>query len=248
MSTEKCRNRLAAAAAVALSAAVLAGGCFTVSQSEFPQVEMSKAPAGEPVRVAISGFEAIVTTYTPVYGYATVWHSGPGYYRHGRFYRGADYPETVSTTTYIPQSELTKAYAEMAQDGLEAAGFVVASDRAKYIVDVKFSGPAVADGDKALEVAGMVFSLLTTDFTRETWQARLKVTDAASGRVVLMQNYEQEYHATAVGLIPLFGPLAAETVGDGYIRNWCLSALTQRTVADATAFIAGAGDGKEKTE
>lgn len=231
------RNRFGKIAA-ALAAAVSLAGCFTVSQSDYPQVEFTPAPAG--AKVALTGFAATYTTYTPVYGYATVWNSSPGYYRHGRYYGGWAYPQTVSTTTYVPETGLTTAYVEKAQDAVETAGFVVSATNASYIIDVKFSGPAISDGDRACEAATVLLSLLTADWTRETWTARLKVTEAATGKVALLRNYVQEYSAAVWGPIPVFSPASASATDSGYAKNWCLSALTERTVADATAFIAGA--------
>lgn len=238
-------SRSGAAALLAALAMALAG-CFTISQAEYPLVETVPAPAGTATRVAISGFSAMFTTYTPVYGYATVWRREPGYYRHGRYHHGVDYPETVTTTTYVPRTDETKDYAEMAQDALEGAGFIVSADNAAYRVDVKFSGPVTCGADTAWEALTMICSLLTADYTAETWTARLKITDNSSGRVVLMKTYEQRYHAAVWGLVPLFSPLAADEVGGNYIKRWCLAALTERTAADATAFLASVSkeDGK----
>jgi len=222
----------------AVAASALLAGCFTVTQSEFPEVQMQPAPKDAVVRIQLSGFETTFTSYLPVYGYSTMWVSEPGYYRRGRYYGGWSHPETVSTTTYVPRTELTTAYAEMAQDAAESAGFVVSPTNAQYAVDVKFSGPVVTDGDRVAEAACMLLSLLTADYTAETWSARLKITATASGKVVFLRSYEQKYSASAWGLVPLFGPLSADVVSSGYSKNWCLSALTRRTMADATAFMA----------
>ena len=228
--------------ASSLCCALLAG-CFTVSQTEYPSVADVKAPENAGA-IALSGFEATVTSYVPIYGYATVWRSDPGYYRHGRYHYGRSYPETVSTTTYLPQTDITTAYAEKAQDAFESAGFIVGASNATHIVDVKFSGPAVTDGDRFAEFATLVLTLLTADRTDEVWSARMKITDSASGKVVFSRVYEQDYSAVSWGLVPLFGPLSADAVQSSYSKNWCLSALTDRAVADATAFLAAGGDGQ----
>ena len=230
--------RLAATSAIpAAIAGMLLSGCFTLAKSEYPAVEMSGAkPAGR--CIAISGFATTYTTYTPVYGYSTVWGATPGYYRHGRYHGGYLYPQTLSTTTYVPETGVTTAFAEKAQDTFEAAGFVVGATNAQYIVDVKFSGPLVTDGSRVAEAATVLFSLLTADYTRETWTARLKITETATGRVVLMRNYSQEYHATVWGPIPIFSPFSADDVEPAYAKSWALSALTDRTVSEATAFLA----------
>ena len=145
----------------------------------------------------------------------------------------------MSTTTYVPQTEMTTAYVTKAQDLVEKAGFVVSPTNASCVVDVKFSGPVVTDNDRMAEFASMLFSAFLADYTTAKWSARLKVTEAATGRVLLNQDYTQEYEALAIGLVPLFSPLSADTVQADYIQNWCLSALTDRTMADATAFLSG---------
>ena len=70
---------------------------------------MTRAPEGRDVKVALSGFSAILTEYIPVYGYETVyvdrgWH-GHGPRRRGGWYGG--HYETATTETLIPQIILT---------------------------------------------------------------------------------------------------------------------------------------------
>ncbi len=232
-------------AGIALSAFALTG-CFTVSQTEFPSVANSQASESAPV-VALSGFEATVTTYTPVYGYATVWRHEPGYYgRHGRYYPGWSGPETVSTTTYIPKTSITTAYVEKAQDTLEDSGFIVGSTNAAYTVDVSFSGPVVTDGDRTASFFTMLFTLFTADRADAVWSARLRVVENATGRAVLAKTYEQQYAAVVWGPLPFFSPLCADAMNDAYIQDWCLSALTGRAMSDATALLSTihAGEGR----
>lgn len=231
---------------LAVVAALLAlGGCLTVSQSEYPAVQLTGAPKGAPT-VALAGFEAQITTYVPVSSYSTVWQS-TGYYHHGHYHRGWDYPQTVSTTTYVAQREnMTGYYVEKARDLLEKADYVVSVTNAAHVVEVHFSGPAVTDGDRTAEFASMLFTAFLADRTSAAWSARLKITETASGRVVFSHDYEQEYVAWSVGLVPIFSPLSAETVQADYIQNWCLSALTDRAIADATAFLSGAETSEKK--
>ncbi len=230
--------RLAVASVVpAAFAGMLLSGCFTLAKSDYPAVEMTSAkPAGR--SIAISGFETTYTTYTPVYGYSTVWGATPGYYRHGRYYGGYLYPQTMSTTTYVPETGITTAYAEKAQDAFEGAGFIVGSTNTQYIVDVKFSGPVITDGDRMAEAATVILTLFTADYTCETWTARLKITETATGKVVFLKNYAQEYYATVWGPIPIFSPFSADAAESAYAKSWSLSALTERTVSDASAFLA----------
>lgn len=223
----------AAAAMLALT------GCFTVSQTDYPQVEITPAPEAAPP-VAVSGFEATVTTFIPVTGYATVWQSSPAYYHRGHYHGFYDYPTTVATSSYIPQQQLTTEYVEKAQKALESAGYVIGQTNAACVVSVKFGGPIITDGDRMAEFASMLFTAFTADYTTEQWTASLKITDTASGRVIFTRDYVQDYAATVWGLVPIFSPLAADAVQDDYIQGWALSALTDRAMADATAFLATA--------
>ncbi|MCR5413669.1 MAG: hypothetical protein K6F50_02940 [Kiritimatiellae bacterium] len=230
----------------ALVCAFALAGCFTVSESEYPAFETVPAGEASPA-IALSGFEVEVTSYVPVYGTSTVWVSEPGWYdRRGRYCAGWTHPETVSSTSYIPRTEISSEYAERAQCAFEEAGWTVGGSSAPVVVDVKFSGPDTTDAARTKEVALMLATLLTVDSTETTWSARLRISDAASGKALLVRNYEQGYSSVAFGFVPLFGPLACEASDFGHVRDWCLSALTDRAVADASRFLAGIdGDLKE---
>ena len=219
-----------------IALAALVQGCFTISQSEYPSVELSQAK-GDDVRISLSGFETTEVSYTPVYGYSTVWGGSRGYWHRGHYHGGWVYPQTVSTTTYIPESRISTEFAERAQDAFESAGYIVSATNPTYTVDLKFTGGGETDSDGTYEALCMLFTLLTTDWTRETWTARLKITDSATGKVVFSRAYAQTYSATVWGPIPLFSPLGATEVSGSFIKGWCLSALTDRAVADATAYL-----------
>lgn len=226
------------ACALALSCGL--AGCFTVSHSVYPEVAFTAAPADRAPVVTISGFEATVTTYTAIHGYSTGWHYAPGFYRHGRYRPGGVYPTTYSTTTYLPHTEITTAYAERAQDAFESAGYVVSPTGAQYRVEVKFSGPAVSDGDRTKEVLWLLCTVFTTDYGTQTWSARMKIYETATNRLVFSHDYVEKYEALVWGPIPIFSPAGSDQTDYGTMQNWSLSALTDRVVADATAFLAGA--------
>ncbi|MBQ6137278.1 MAG: hypothetical protein IJI73_07900 [Kiritimatiellae bacterium] len=240
------RNIAMFAAAGALAA--LATGCFTVHHCDYPEVQMSHAPAEKRVVVQISGFEANITSYLPVYGYETVWRHSPGYYRHGRYHCGAVYPQTYSTTSYIPQTNPTTAYAERAQDTLEDAGFVVGVTNADYRVEVKFAGPMVDDGDRTAEVLWLLLSALSADYGAETWTAKLRIYDAKTGDMLMHHDYAEKYTAAVWGPIPIFSPAGSDQTSHSVMQNWCLSALTDRVMADATAFMSASGAAKAGEE
>lgn len=232
--------RIAAAMAVACCATWISG-CFTVSHSEYPDVVFTSAPAGSDTVVALSGFEAAVTTYSAVYGYETGWRYAPGYYRRGHYRGGYYYPTTYSTTTYIPQTNLTTAFVERARDALERSGYRVAATGAAYRVEVKFSGPVVTDGDRTKEMLWLLCSLLTADYGTQTWTAQLRIYDTASGRLVMSNDYRQRYDAVVWGPIPILSIAGSDQTMYNTMQTWTLDALTDRAVADVTAFLASAG-------
>ena len=220
----------------------LFAGCLTVHHSEFPELAMTDAPKDREIRVAVAGFEATFTTFTPIRTYSTAWTPGGGYYRHGRYYREGPYPTTVSSTTYVPQTNQSTAFAERATDILETNGFTVSATNADYIVEVRFSGPVVTNGDRTREALCIVFSLLTADYSAVTWSARLNIRDARSGRLVMHREYSERGSAAVWGPIPLLSPASADDTSSQSLQAWCMTALTDRAMADATDFLAKAGE------
>ncbi len=213
-------------------------GCWTVHESDFPQVEFSKAPANQDVCVQLSGFEAMVTSYQAVYGYETVmrpWHT----HRHGRRYYGGISTETYATTTYVPQTTPTTAFVDRARERLEDAGYLVhATNAPRYRIDVKFSGPFISGEDRSAQALWLICSLLTADYAAQTWTADLRIYNTTTGRLLLHTDYTEKYSAAVWGPLPIFSPAGADEVTLNYGQTWCLSALTDRALADATAFIA----------
>jgi len=214
---------------IVLSAALAAcAGCFTLYETEYPAVQMSAAGERE-VNVQLAGFEAAITTYVPVYGYET-------YYRRG--YWG--HATTVATETYVPQTRATSAFIDRATDILESNGFNLKTEKPVYRVEVKFSGPSVTDGDRAVEAAWVLLSGLTADYGVQAWSAKLRIYDVASGRLLMHHDYAERYQAVVWGPIPVFSPFSSETTSANAIQCWCLTALTDRAMADASAFLASA--------
>lgn len=227
-----------------LAAAVVLAGCITVRSSEtageVPVAEMPVAPEGREVAVHIAGFEVTLTSYLPVYGYETVWRDRPTYRdRYGRIHGGGMHSETYSTTTYVPQTTTTAAFAERARDRLENAGFVVGATNAAYVVEVRFTGPVVTDGDRAAKVAWLVCSLLTADHGAQTWNARLRVSDANTGKVLMHRDYSRKSYATVWGPIPILSPAAATATDYEALMTEALAWLTDCAVADAAEFMVG---------
>lgn len=220
---------------ILLAAALAAcAGCFTLYETDYPTVQMSAA-GGREVSVQLAGFEATVTTYLPVYGYATHYHYGYGYRRGG--YWG---PTTVATETYLPQTQATSAYRDRATETLETSGFNLRSEKPDFRVEVKFTGPIVTDEDRAVAAAWTLLSALSADYGVQAWTAKLKIYDVATDKLVMHHDYTERYQAVVWGPIPLFSPSGSDKTSNNAIQSWCLTALTDRAMADATAFLATA--------
>ena len=208
-------------------------GCFTIFESEYPAVEMASAGNAD-VKVQLSGFEAAITTYEVVYGYETAYRYHYGYRRHYGYWG----PSTVMTETYVPQTRATSAFIDRATEILELNGFnTKTTDKPEYRIEVKFGGPFVSDGDRAAEAAWTIFSLLTADYGVHTWTAKLKIYDVATGKLLMHYDYSERYSALVWGPIPLFSPAGSDKTSTNSMQNWCLTALTDRAMADATAFL-----------
>ena len=141
------------------------------------------------------------------------------------------------TETYVPQTRATSAYIDRATEILELNGFNPKTDKPEYRIEVKFGGPFVSDGDRAAEAAWTIFSLLTADYGVHTWTAKLKIYDVATGKLLMHYDYSERYSALVWGPIPLFSPAGSDKTSTNSMQNWCLTALTDRAMADATAFL-----------
>jgi len=218
---------------------MMLAGCFTLKQTPMPEVQMSRAPQGRDCKVAVAGFAASITEYIPVYGYQTVYvDHGPYYGRHGRRYYGGGHYETMTSETMVPQVRASDAFITRAQTLLEDAGFLIRAPQPDYTVEVTFGGPFVRDDERAVEFAWLICSVLSAEYSTQTWTAKLRIYDTKTGRVAFTQDYAQKYEDCAWSPLFFVG-LAGRTENSfNFMQSWCLTALTDRTVADATAFLA----------
>ena len=218
---------------------LLVAGCFTIKQTDMPVSQMTRAPEGRDIKVALSGFAATLTEFIPVYGYETVyvdhgWHGRRG--RRGGWYGG--HFETATTQAYIPQTRADETFRLRAQAALEENGFLLRATPTDYTVDVTFAGPFVSSSETAAEWAWMLCSVLTTEYSVQTWTAKLKIYDNKTGRVLFHEDYSQKYEDLVFSPLFFVG-LAGYTENTfGYMQNWCLTALTDRAMSAATAFLA----------
>ncbi|MBR1589376.1 MAG: hypothetical protein IJ658_13770 [Kiritimatiellae bacterium] len=224
-----------------IAPALILAGCFTIRQTEMPASQMTRAPEGRDIKVALSGFAATLTELVPVYGYETVyvergWHGrrGPGPRRgwHGGHF------EAAPAEAYLPQTRANETFRLRAQATLEENGFLLRATPADYAVDVTFAGPFVSSSEIAAEWAWMLCSVLTTEYSVQTWTAKLKIYDNKTGHVLFHEDYSQKYEDLAFSPLFFVGLSGYAENTFCYMQNWCLTALTDRAMAAATSFLA----------
>ena len=230
---KKIQLTFACACALALS------GCFTWHETEPVQVQMSQVPNGGEIKVALSGFAATITEYIPVYGYQTYYvHGGPAWGRHGRRYWYGGHYETATSETLIPKVEKTEIFLRRAQNLLEDSGFLLRATPADYNVEVTFEGPFISDDERSVEWAWLLCSFLSAEYSVQNWTAKLRIYDNKTGRVVFTRDYAQKYDNVVWSPLFFIGFAGYTRNTYNYMQSWCLTALTDRAVADVTAFLA----------
>ena len=211
----------------------LAAGCWTFDETAYPSAPVSQAPAKDAPSLQIAGFAAAFTRYDAVHSFNTVYV--PGHYGYRYYHPG--YVETVPVTTYVPRASTTDCYARRARDSFEAAGYTIAPATADRIVEVDFSGPYADNSDFWKALGWQLGTVFFCDYSASRWAAKLRIRDGKTGKLLFTHDYEQRFETHVFGLIPLFGISASDATSMVRQQDWCLSALTDRAVADATAFL-----------
>lgn len=218
-----------------LAVSTLATGCWTFNESEYPEVAIMRSPKTDKgaISVGVSGFEATVVEYSTMHGYSTVYSSG-FFGRHHYHPGGFD---VVSTTATIASDRKTDMFLKRAREKLEDAGYIIAANTPDWTIEVNFSGPFVTSADRTESALWMIGSVFFLDYSTEEWTAKLRLRDNRTGELVFHREYAQRYETNVFGLIPIFGIAGCDKTSGNYMLVWCLSALTDRAIADATAFL-----------
>lgn len=220
------------------SALLLLAGCFTLHRTPQTQHPMTRAPEGKDVKVAVSGFAATITEYIPMYGYETTYVDGGWYGRRGRRagWYGGHYV-TTTRETLIPQVKPSEAFLRRARDHFEENGFLLRAAPAEYTVEVTFDGPFITSDEQAVQWAWMLCSILSAEYSTQTWTAKLNVYNNKTGRIVFHRDYKRKFEDVVWSPLFFVG-LAGYTENTfNYMQSWCLSALTDAACSDATAFL-----------
>lgn len=215
-------------------AAAMMSGCFTLNETPYPESAMVSLPEGKDVSIQLKGFKAMVTEYVSVYGYDTIWVEGHPRGRHG--WTPGHY-RTVPSATYIPHVSESEVFMQRAKTLAESAGFTTMAQKPDYIVETTFGGPVVSDAERSMGFAWNLLSLFTADYSVQGWTAKLKIYDNKTGKLVFHHDYSQRYEVTVWGPLPIFSPTGSSKNTFNAMQSWCLTALTDKVMADAAAFL-----------
>lgn len=217
--------------------ALCLSGCWTVSETEHPTVVIGAVPSGKDVKVQVSGFDAVFTTYDMAYNYGTATSFGGWSGWRGRSRCGGIGTSTYSSTTYIPRREATAAFRDRATDALERAGCIVRTKDPQYGIEVRFEGPFSESGDGWAEAGWIVFTVFTADFDAQNWVAKLRIHDLKTGRLIHQKDISERDEAIVWGPIPIFSPACSSRTSPDTLKTNCLAALTDRAIAEAVSFL-----------
>ena len=208
-------------------------GCWTVSETEYPEVKVTPLPAGKAMAVSLVGFEAGVSKYVPVEGHEQM-SVADSDHTDGPYAKAAS-----CTNGYCAlRSTFSRRLIDRAAVGLERKGFVIRNMSPDYVIELKFSGPVVPDYDVLKQVGRLIFTVFTYERITETWSARLRIYDRASRKWIFTKDYVQEYSDAEWGPIPVASPACSPKIRSSAASSWALTALTDQAIADASAALA----------
>lgn len=224
--------------------AALLSGCWTLSETEYPETKVEKLPAGKKVSVYFSGFDAPAQEYVPVEGHEAMMPLADGDREDGPWAK-----EVLNTnTTYAADKTVARTLIDRACVCFERKGYDIRVLNPDYLVDVKLSGPVYPECDTLRQVGWMLCTLFTAENVKVTWTARLRVYDRKHDGIfakpVLEKEYEQVYELTEWGPIPVASPGCSRKVPPAAFNSWAMTALSDIACTDAAAFIAGRLDNK----
>ena len=96
----------------------------------------------------------------------------------------------------------------------------------------------MTDEDETVQALWVLLSALSANYSAQTWSAKLKIYEVATNKLVFSHDYSQKYSAAVWGPLPILSPAGATATDYNTMQSWCLTALTDRALADATAYLA----------
>ena len=210
-------------------------GCFTVSETEYPQVEVPQAPNGNPVRVKLQNFRTGNRVYSPVEGHETMEGANPDIYvsmmsQASKEEKGGKGSMLSSASANIVGRTVRE---------LKRKGYVIDRESPQYVISLEFFGPKLPDNDVLHQLGYMFGTLFTAEKFELSWTAELKVLDSTGEKVLFSKNYEQDYRLVVWGPIPVASPACAPKNNITAANSWAITALGDVAVTDAMKFICG---------
>ena len=214
---------------------LVVSGCWTVSETAFPQVEVAQAPAGKPITVRLSNYRTGVYDYVPVEGHEAMSNACAQAGVEEAKRQQASYVDT--TMGWGLQNSASGRLVSRSIAELERKGYKIDRENADYIIELKFENEP---DDHALRQVGyMLCTLCTAEKNEVDWKAHLAVYDSDYEKVLFSKDYVQNYQVTIWGPIPVASPACSKKITVRAGNSWALTALSDQALADATAFIAG---------
>ena len=216
------------------SISAVLSGCWTVSETEYPDVEVTRLPAVNATSVSLSGFEVDLQRYVPVEGHEQMKTNASD-----RVDGPCVKASSATNEFYMTRNTATGKLIDRVAIGMERKGFEIKSANAQYVLDMKYAGPFDRDYDALKQVGLGLCTILTAEKNVETWTGHMRVFDRVSRQMVFERHYTNEYAVTVWGPIPIASPACNEKITCTACSSAALSALTDEAIADASKFIAG---------
>ena len=219
---------------VVVSVSFILSGCWTVSETEYPDVEVARLPAGKAVSVSLSGFEVELQKYVPVEGHEQM-KTNAADRTDGPCVKAS----SATNVFYATRSTVSSKLMDRASIGLERKGFEIKAMKPQYVIDMKYEGPFDRDYDAFKWLGLSLCTLFTADKNVETWTGRMRVFDYTSKKEVFVKHYTNECAVTVWGPIPIASPACHPQITCTACSSHALTAMTDEAIADASKFIAG---------
>ena len=211
---------------VTVLSAVFLSGCWTLSETEFPTVDVAQAPAGKTVKVRFENYRSGINRYVPVEGHEVM---DP---------EACKTNEVESSSAWNLRNIASSCLISRSAVELERKGYTIDRENPDYVISLRFIGPQYYEHDVLRQLGYMLCTLFTADYGAQNWRAKLKVHDVKTGRLVCERDFEQRYEAVVWGPIPFFSPLGSSATNFSVMKDWCLTVLTDVAVAEALDFLA----------
>ena len=211
----------------------LLSGCWTVSETEYPDVEVARLPPGKAASVSFSGFEVELQKYVPVEG-----HEEMKTNKDDRVDGPCVKDSTATNVFYATRNTVSRKLIDRASVGMERKGFEIKAMKPDYVIDMKYEGPFDRDYDAIKWIGLSICTILTADKNVETWTGHMRVFDRASKKMVFEKNYTNEYSVTVWGPIPVASPACHPKITCTACSSAALTAMTDEAIADASKFLA----------